>query len=55
MRDKDIRSRTIKEIKAQMRMWRIAKSFVDKEYPHVNVTLVNPLGLQGLGWREMHI
>ena len=55
MREGAPRDRTSKEEKAQLRMWKVAKTFVEVEYPHANVTVVNPLGLQGLGWRELQM
>jgi hypothetical protein len=51
----EVRERTSKEVKAQLRMWKIAKAFIEAEYPRVNVTLVNPLGLQGTGWKEVQM
>ena len=50
-----LRTRTPKEVKAQLRMWKVAKTFMDVEYPFVNVTVVNPVGLRGLGWRVVTI
>mmetsp|Transcript_66407 Transcript_66407/g.210195 ORF Transcript_66407/g.210195 Transcript_66407/m.210195 type:complete len:358 (-) Transcript_66407:226-1299(-) len=34
--------------------WNAAKAFVDANYPCTNVTVINPVGLKGLGWNEYH-
>jgi len=34
--------------------WKIFKSFMEACYPTVNVTVLNPVGLKGLGWNEVY-
>ena len=46
--------RNAKEIKAMLKQWKVAYDFVNSKYKNVNVTILNPVGLRGIGWREIH-
>ncbi|CAL6337972.1 unnamed protein product [Bathycoccus prasinos] len=46
--------RNKKEIKAMLKEWKVAHDFVNSKYKNVNVTILNPVGLRGIGWREIY-
>jgi len=34
--------------------WLVARDFIAAEYPHVTLTIINPKGLKGIGWKEIN-
>ena len=37
-----------------LKEWKVAYDFVLSEYSSVNITVLNPVGLQGMGWSEIY-
>jgi len=46
--------RNKKESKSMLKEWKVAYDFVNSEYKNVNVTILNPVGLKGIGWKEIY-
>lgn len=46
--------RNKKEIKTMLKEWKVAYDFVSSEYRNVSVTILHPVGLKGIGWREIY-
>jgi len=46
--------RNKKGIKAMLKEWKVAHDFIGNEYSNVNITVLNPIGLKGIGWREIY-
>ncbi|CAL6333925.1 unnamed protein product [Bathycoccus prasinos] len=46
--------RNKKGIKAMLKEWKVAYDFIGNEYSNVNITVLNPIGLKGMGWREIY-
>lgn len=43
-----------KERKSMLKEWKVAYDFVRSEYGNVNITVLNPIGLKGIGWSEIN-